>query len=143
MNRQELIADLKSIVTDPGTQIAETFIHGWLSSINEGPDYDVFLLIPPRRTNKTPRGTRWIEYAMTIYLFRQNVVDGRTFTDSERDEAWTEMESTLDVFISKLNESPNKYQITTEVTMEPDEGNIGNDDTVWIKCTFTMNVAYC
>jgi hypothetical protein len=146
MNYKEFVDDFEAITTDVNTGIATTFIHGWLSTINEPfNNYDVFLLLPSKITHAEPRKRPWRKQFITCYLFTQNIEQStkKALTPAERDQVWADLIIKMDKFIDTLNLYPNKYQILSEVNHDPDEGHIGTDDTIWIKTTFTLNVENC
>lgn len=146
MTLSAFITAIENLVKDVGHPLASTFIHGWLSTINEPFNtYDVFMLLPPMLVDNNPRKRDWREYRITIYLFRQdmNTVTKVRMTPTERDAAWTALLASMSYFVDQINASPNDYQISSPVTMELDEGHIGNDDTIWVKTTMNMNVNNC
>jgi hypothetical protein len=146
MNLSALKTIIQSFVLDNNNGIANTFYHEWPSIVNDiQNDYDLFLMVPPILTDSNPRKIDWRTYRMTFYLFSQNVNLGtqEKYTEAERDVAWSELIANMDKLIVYINDNPNMFQITSEVTMEMDSGGMGTDDLIWVKTVFSLKVENC
>lgn len=139
MNYQDLKTYIENTALGLGT--ISSFIHNWVQIIDDNPKqiYPVMLLTPPTQTGRPFEDAYQKKYRITLYLFSQNVKNnGEALNSNERDEVWHGLAEIIDKFWQVLLSDRQRFALIGERELTPDEGHIGQDDLIWVKCTATL-----
>ena len=140
---QSVVEDLKSKALECSN--VYSCLHDWAMIMNQGfQDYDVFLLTPPELVQTSPRDETYVSYAINSYIFARNTNDdGNYCTPAERDAIWSRLIDSARQFIQLINDEPETYAITNNLTITPNDSGIGNDAPIWVNIKFNLRVLMC
>lgn len=135
--------ELKTYFTDKVTASADitSFVHGWISQINDAPDnqYPLLLMVPASELGKTYRHKDYRNYRLTFYLFDKNQNEsGQVMTTDDRDAKWDELQEYLDTFFEDIFENDPRMVMLGTSSESPDDQHIGQDDLIWVKVEFEV-----
>lgn len=132
--------DFKDIATVIGCQ---GFIANFISAINNGGNQYPLFLLTPISTNEAFTESHQESVDVIFYVFKLNQnAEGKTPNESELWTLFGEVANLAKAFKAKLLEAEylTKYVITSKMKIERNAYQIGSDDTVFVKVSFSMTV---